>query len=72
MVKCLTLDFGSGHDLTVVRLSPAPRSVLSVEPAWGSLSPSLSARAPTGEGQRERGTEDPDVGLKLTSHEIMT
>ena len=32
-VKCLTLDFGSDHDLRVVRLSPASGSVLSVEPA---------------------------------------
>ena len=29
--KCLTLDFGSGHDLRVMRLSPALDSVLGVE-----------------------------------------
>ena len=33
LVKCLTLDSGSGHDLTVVSLSPALGSALSVEPA---------------------------------------
>ena len=32
-VKRPTLDFGSGHDLIIVRLSPAVGSVLSVEPA---------------------------------------
>ena len=32
-VKHPTLDFGSGHDLGVVRLSPASGSVLGVEPA---------------------------------------
>ena len=30
-VKHLTLDFGSGHDLRVVRLSPLSGSALSVE-----------------------------------------
>ena len=30
-VKSLTLDFSSGHDLTVVRLSPVSGSALSVE-----------------------------------------
>ena len=32
-VKCLTLDFGSGHDLRVVRWSPASGSMLSGESA---------------------------------------
>jgi len=32
-VKCPTLDFGSGHDLRVGRLSPILGSVLGVEPA---------------------------------------
>ena len=43
-VKYLTLDFGSGHDLTV-RESEL-RSGLGadgMEPAWDSVSPSLSA-----------------------------
>ena len=35
--KCLTLDFGSGHDLTVVGSSPVSDITKS---AWGSLSPS--------------------------------
>ena len=32
-VKCLTLDFRSGHDLSVIRLSPMPGSALSRESA---------------------------------------
>ena len=45
-VKCLSLDFGSGHDLRVMRLSPALGSVLRVEPALDSLFPSPSAPPP--------------------------
>ena len=41
-VKHLTLDFGSGRDLMVVSSSPKSCPTLSVEPAWDSLSPSLS------------------------------
>ena len=38
------LDFGSGHDLTVRELEPRVRLYTdSVEPAWDSFSPSLSA-----------------------------
>ena len=37
-----TLDFSSGHDARVVGSSPVPGSALSVEPAWDSLSLSLS------------------------------
>lgn len=33
------LDFGPGHDVRVVGLSPAPSSVLSMEPTSHSLSP---------------------------------
>ena len=41
-VKRLTLDFGSGHDLTV--RGPCLRLCAnSVEPAWDSLSVSFSA-----------------------------
>ena len=41
-VKRLTLDFGSGHDLTVHELeSHVGLCADSVEPAWDSLSPSL-------------------------------
>ena len=36
-------DFGSGHNLAVVRSSPASGSVLSMEPAWDSHSPALFA-----------------------------
>ena len=42
-VKCLTPDFVSGHDLTVMRSSHMSGSVLGVEPAYDSLSPSPSA-----------------------------
>lgn len=40
-VKCLMLDCGSGHDLRVVRSSPALGSTLGGQPAWDSLSLSL-------------------------------
>ena len=33
-----TLNFGLGHDLTVVRSSPTSGSVLGTELAWDSLS----------------------------------
>ena len=43
-VKLLTLDFSSGHDLTVYEFEPRIGfCTLSAEPSWGSLSPSLSA-----------------------------
>lgn len=42
LVKCGTPDFGSGHDLGVVRSSPAFGSVLSWEFAWDSLPLPLS------------------------------
>ena len=45
-VKCPTLDFDSGHDLSVMRLSPTSGSALSVEPARDSLFPSLSLPLP--------------------------
>ena len=41
LVKCSTLDFGSGHDLGVMGSSLASGSVLSWESAGGSLSLSL-------------------------------
>ena len=38
LVKCLTLDFGSGHDLTVRGFEPCVRLCAdSAEPAWDSL-----------------------------------
>ena len=40
-VKCGTVGFSSGHDLRVMRLSPACGSMLSTESAWDSLSLSL-------------------------------
>ena len=47
-IKCLTLDFGSGYDLTVWGLKPRVELLAdSVEPAWDSLSPSFSALLPS-------------------------
>ena len=46
-VKRLTPDLSSGHDLTVHGLEPLTGlRVDSVESAWDSLSPSLSAPPP--------------------------
>ena len=43
-VKCLALDSGSGHDLTVDEFKPRVGLCTDSEkPAWDSLSPSLSA-----------------------------
>ena len=43
-VKCLALDFSSGHDLMVRGIEPCVELCAdSEEPAWDSLSPSLSA-----------------------------
>ena len=47
LVKCLTLDFGSGHDLTVHEIELLiGLCANSVEPTWDTLSPSLSASPP--------------------------
>ena len=44
LVKHLTLDFSSGHDLMVHEFEPCIGLCDgSAEPAWDSLSPSLSA-----------------------------
>ena len=43
LVGCLTLDFVSSHDLRVLGSSTVLGSMLSVESAWDSLSPSPSA-----------------------------
>ena len=48
-VKRLTLDFRSGHDLTVREFEPhvrLPADSTSTEPAGDSLSPSLSSPPP--------------------------
>ena len=37
LVKRLTLDFGSGHDLTIMRSSPTLGSVLTVRSLLGIL-----------------------------------
>ena len=43
-VKRLTLDFGSGHDVTVREFEPQIGLCADItEPAWDSLSASLSA-----------------------------
>ena len=47
MVAYLTLDCSSGHDLTVHGFQSHLRlSAGGMEPAWDSLSPSLSLSAP--------------------------
>ena len=47
LVKCLTLDLASGHDLRVCGSEPHIRLCADgVEPAWDSVSPSLSAPPP--------------------------
>ena len=44
LLKCLTFGFGSGHDLPVRGIESHVRLCAdSAEPAWDSLSPSLSA-----------------------------
>ena len=41
-VKCLTLDFSSGHDLTILEFEPqVGLCTNSPQPAWDSVSPSL-------------------------------
>ena len=45
-VEHLTLDFNSGHDPKVMGSSPMLRSMLTVEPAYDSLSPSPFAPPP--------------------------
>ena len=45
-VEHSTLDFGSGHDSRVMGWSPMWDSTLSMEPAWNSFTPSLSAPPP--------------------------
>jgi len=55
--KRLTLDFSSGHDLRVVRLSAQSGSVLGVEPA---LSLSLCPSCPRKKGkEKEKLTDEP-------------
>ena len=47
LVKGLTLDFCSGHDLRVVRWTHPPSgSMLGMEPAWDSPSPSVPSLLP--------------------------
>ena len=47
LVRCRTLDLGSGHDLTVREFEPhVGLCAGSGEPAWDSVSPSLSAPPP--------------------------
>ena len=44
LVECLTLDFGSGHELVVLGIEPPIWLCAdSMGPAWDSLSPPLSA-----------------------------
>ena len=59
-VKTPILDFGSGHDLMVVRVSPMLGSTVSVEPAWGSFSLPLSLPLPC--------SHTHSVSLKINKH----
>ena len=44
LIRCQILDLGSDHDLTLWEIEPCiGLCVDSVEPAWDTLSPSLSA-----------------------------
>ena len=43
----LSVDFSSGHDLRVMKLSPASGSALNMEPAWDAFSLSSSAPSPS-------------------------
>ena len=45
LVKCLTLDFGSSHDLTVCDIEPRVGLCVAIS-TWDSLSPSLSLPHP--------------------------
>ena len=49
LVKCLTLDFGSGHDLTVGGFEPSSGSALTVLSllGWDFLSPFSLCPSPT-------------------------
>ena len=44
-VECLTLGFGLGHDLGVVRSNPTLGSTLSTESAWYSFHLSLPSES---------------------------
>ena len=47
VVKCLTLGFGPGHDLTIHEIEPqVGLHTDSMDTTWDSLSPSLSAPLP--------------------------
>ena len=47
LVKCPTLDFGSGHDLVVLGMEPHVGFCAdNAKPAWDSLSPSPSLSTP--------------------------
>lgn len=46
LVQYPAVDFGSGHNHRVMRASPMLGSMLGVEPAWDSPSPSPSAHHP--------------------------
>ena len=46
-IKHLTLDFGSGLDFRVMRLSPESGSAPGMKPASDSLSPSPSTPSPS-------------------------
>ena len=46
-IECPTLDFDSGHDLVAREFEPCVRFCIDgMEPAWDSVSPSLSVPFP--------------------------
>ena len=75
LVEHLSPDFGSGHDVRVMQLSPTLGYTLSVESASGSLRPSvlsstlflflnyLSVHASAGGGSGGKGREKPKQTL---------
>ena len=76
-VKHPTLGFCLGHDLTVREFELCIGLCAdNMEPAWDSLSPSLSAPPLTlqvwGEAERGGDSSESDGGLELTNREIMT
>ena len=60
LVKCLTLDFGSGHDLMVCEIEPSVGLCAdSAEPAWDSLSLSFCLSPPQRNKTKQNKTKHP-------------
>ena len=65
-----TRDFGSGHHPRVVAGAPCQGSALSVESAWNSLSPSLSAPRPLARAKQtsKQANKQREVAPALKDH----